>query len=179
MSKKELIVIEIPNYMLEVCISKKRRPKYDEDGNLTNKRTVGKPRMMKINGQSLWVTMNHNLRSKIAKELKYYLYQQIKDIPHIEEYPIGVDMEFYLPYGDYDIDNICLWWRKCFQDALAGNIDYIKYEEDGKTKYLPNHTDYPPKIPDDNVRYIQEANNKFIPVDSMDNRKLLIRINAL
>ncbi len=117
MAKELIRTIEIPQYMQDVCISKKRRAKYNEEGELTNKRTVGKPRMMRINGQSLWVTMNHNLRSKISKEIKHYLYELIKDMEPINEYPIGVDMEFYLPYGEYDIDNVCIWWHKCFHDC--------------------------------------------------------------
>jgi len=186
MTKRKLIeTIEIPQYIQEVCISKRRRPKYDEEGNITNKRTAGKPRMLQINGQSLWVSMNPYIRSKIADELKKYFYEQIRHIDPIENYPISIDMEFHLPYKNYDIDNLSVWYRKCFHDALAGSVGYVAQEiEETNSKgeivtkkyYLPNHDDYPPKIPDDNVSYIQEANTKFIPVDTMNDRKLIIKI---
>ncbi len=62
---------------------------------------------------------------------------------------------------------------------LAGNVDYVKYMEGDKVKYVADHGNYPPKIPDDNVSYIQESNSKFIPTDTMDNRKLVIKIYKL
>ncbi len=48
-----------------------------------------------------------------------------------------------------------------------------------KTHYEPNRADYPPKIPDDNITFIQENNTKFFPCKSLEDRKLVIIINSL
>lgn len=185
--------IEIPNFILEIPLTKGRRAKKDETGRITNKAWINKPRVKRINGQDIWVGINEHLRSKMAKELKLYLYDKIKDIEPITTFPIGIDLEFHfvIPENDSklpDIDNISLWWRKCLHDALAGNVDYIPYssqtlKDDGtivvKKHYEPNHSEYPPKIPDDNIKYVREANNKFIPITDKEERKIVIIIRTL
>ena len=116
---KELCRIEIPDYITHIELTKKRRPVYREDGTVKNERLLNKPRVKKINGQDLWVTIDPHLRSKIAKELKKYFYEIIRDLPIISEFPIGITMDFYGKVGDFDIDNLSLWYRKCFHDVKA------------------------------------------------------------
>lgn len=185
--------IEIPEFITEVELTKKRRAKKNSEGKITNKAWINKPRVKKINGQDIWVGINPHLRSKIARELKIYMYEKIKHIGRIEEYPLAIDMIFYMPISNNestlpDLDNIVVWYRKCLHDALAGSVDYIPYfiqnmDKDEKITikkaFAPNHTDYPPLIPDDNVKYIQEANTKFVEIDSYENRKLEIIIRTI
>lgn len=185
--------IEIPNFITEVELTKTRRAKKNSEGKITNKAWINKPRTKKINGQDIWVGINPHLRSKIARELKIYMYDNIKHIGKIEEFPIGIDMIFYMPISDNnsilpDIDNISVWYRKCLHDALAGSVDYIPYfiqntNKNGdvvvKKAFAPNHQDYPPLIPDDNIKYIQEANVKFVEINDLENRKLEIIIRKI
>ncbi len=178
----ELYRIEIPEFITHIELSKKRRAKKDENGKITNPRSAGTPKLKKINGQDLWVTIDHNLRSKMGRELKKYMYENA--VRHLDEfpldsYPIGIDMEFHLPVGPYDIDNLQVWYRKCFHDALAGSVDYKPYMINGKKTYVPNVEDYPAKIIDDSVEFIREANTKIVFVDTIEERKLIIKINKL
>lgn len=166
--------IEIPNYITHIELTKKRRPVYKEDGTLKNARTVNKPRVKKINGQDLWVTIDPHLRSKIAKELKKYFYEFIREMPEIEEYPLKVLMEFHQPAGDYDIDNLSLWYRKCFHDALAGNVEYIPANINGKVSYYPDRFKYPAKIIDDNVNYISEFTSRFVEAEPENNKLIIV-----
>lgn len=185
--------IEIPQFITEIELTKTRRAKKDAEGKITNKAWLNKPRTKKINGQDLWVGINPHLRSKMGRELKIYMYDKIKHIGRIEQFPIAIDMIFYMPISTNnsilpDIDNIVVWYRKCLHDALAGSVDYIPYFIQNldknnnivlKKAMAPNHQDYPPLIPDDNIKYIQEANTKFVEVASMEDRKLEIIIRTI
>ncbi len=174
---RELCRIEIPNYIKQVQLTKTRRAKKNSEGIVTNASTINKPRYKRINGQDLWSIIDPHLRAKMAREIKKYFYDLLSHIDPIENYPIGVNLEFYGELGDQDIDNLSLWYRKCIHDALAGSVDYKPVtNENGKIHYEPNHIDFPPKIPDDNVNYIREANTKFI---ESDEEKLTIIINEL
>lgn len=185
--------IEIPLYIQQVELTKGRKPKRNEAGEITNLRTINKPRVKRINGQDLWVGIDPHMRSKMARVIKLYFYDKIKDIKPIEQFPIGIDMEFHFKMEENDnklpdIDNIAVWYRKCLHDALAGSVDYIPHyvqttDKKGNTKqktvYIANHADYPPKIPDDSIRYIQEANTKYVEVQTEEERKLVITIRSL
>lgn len=122
MREKDIIAkFNIADYMDEVVLAKARRTLYkeDKDGNkkIANPRTAGKPRTKKINGQSLWVGMNHHLRAKIGKELKKYFYEIFRGTKYIKKYPIGIELVFYGPLGEYDLDNLSILYRKTIQDA--------------------------------------------------------------
>ena len=50
------------------------------------------------------------------------MYNKIKHIGRIEDFPIAIDMIFYMPISDNnsilpDIDNIVVWYRKTLHDA--------------------------------------------------------------
>lgn len=184
MAKEIIEIIEIPEFILGIPLTKGRRAKKDKDGKITNKAWLNKPRVYKINGQDLWSGIDYNLRAKISKELKKYLYEQIRHIKPIDTYPIGIDMEFHLPINDKvqwkpDVDNICTWWRKCLHDALTGNLELIPYYINDKRHFLKDEVNYPAKILDDNVDFIREANTRFVPCEKIEDRKLIITINKL
>lgn len=205
--------ITIPQYMEEVLLSKARRPKYYvksdklpkkllkliEVGTLVwtnkvlttvegtkvvkNNRVAGKPRTHRISGQDLWSGIDHNLRSKVSKELKKYMYSFIKDIKPIKEYPIGIAINFYNVPGNYDLDNLEYWYRKSFQDSLAGNVEFmtttvVQKTDSTKTKklYIPDRKKYPPKILDDSVMFIKAKPCAFIDTADKENRRIEIII---
>lgn len=178
--KSEVDIIatfDVPDYMDEVMLSKARRTKYkeDKDGNvkISNPRTAGKPRMKKINGQSLWVGMNHHLRTKISKELKKYFYEIFRGTKFVENYPIGIELVFYGTFGEYDLDNLSILYRKTVQDSLCGNVEFLCKVENGKKSFYPDREKYPAIIQDDNVNYINEIPTRFVESDS---KKLIINI---
>jgi hypothetical protein len=145
--------ISIPNYIEHVELSKSRRAIFYKKGDnipkkyskenfifndkgvlinlssnekvLKNTKSAGKPRYRKISGQDIWSGINHNLRSKIAKELKNYFKEFIikSGITTIDEskYPLGVAIFFHKPIGqgNWDIDNHSLIYRKCILDSLV------------------------------------------------------------
>ena len=151
--------MEIPNYIREVELSKKRRPIYYKEGTsipkkysnkenydfsggyLINKSTgekvvknanvYNKPRYKKIQGQDIWRGVNFHLRSKISKEMKKYFYEHFRGIPKIVKYPIGIRIDFYdnVEEGE-DLDNMIYFYRKCIHDALCGNVEFIKVSVD-------------------------------------------------
>ncbi len=196
--------VTIDNFIDKVKISNKRRPvffkftdklplKYQKEdfiftslGILVNKNTgesvvkniksAGKERYWKISGQNLWSGMDPHLRSKVAKEMKKYFYEFFRGIPYIEEYPIGISITFYDDHL-YDLDNQGYIYKKVLLDALCGNVDFIKSEDDiGKVIYLPDRITYPPIIKDDNNECIQEQILKYV---SSEERKLVIKIYKL
>ncbi len=99
---KEITRIEIPEYILEIPLTKGRRAKKNAEGKITNTRWLDKPRVKRLNGQDLWVGIDQHLRSKLAKELKKYLYEYIRDMEPIEGelFPIGIDMQFHFHLMD-------------------------------------------------------------------------------
>jgi hypothetical protein len=170
--------VEIKDYLDEIVISKARRTLYkeDKDGNkvVSNPRTAGKPRTRKISGQVLWVGMNHHLRSKIARELKKYFYEFYRDVKIEFEYPIGIAIDFYGKEGEFDLDNLCILYRKCLHDALAGHVDFIAdRSNESKTTYKPDYEKYPPIIKDDSVLYITENLSRFI---NSEDKKMIITL---
>ena len=183
------IVIEIPEFITHVVLSKNRRIKYktDEKGKLViaNPRTAGKERKWKINGQSLYSGMNHYLRSKVIKEIKKYLYEYIRPIPVINEFPICIDLTIYDTEGvfnkkgvlvsSWDLGNKEFIWMKCFEDALCGNVDF-HLEGD---KYVPQKDKYPAKIKDDSIEFISRRVCSFIKVADSKDRKLVFKINKI
>lgn len=179
--EKIIYVIEIENFINKIELSKKRRAKYqiNKKGEkvISNPRTANKPVYYKINGQDLWSGIPFHKRSKIAKELKSYFYEYFKKLKplEIENYPIGVTLDFYMDVNGFDLDNFVIWYRKCIHDALCGKVEYIKItDEKNKVKYVPNFEKYKPIIIDDTVDYINSMPTNYIK--SLENNKLIITI---
>ena len=199
-------IVIIRQFMEKVLLSKKRRTifyKKDElhpkrlDGSIygtdsegyiidlrsgtrviKNVRTAGKEKWVKISGQDLWSGINHNLRSKIAKELKKFFYFNLRDVQPISpsSYPLGIGIEIYDVYDDGDIDNMEHIYRKCLHDAMCGNVSFIKNEAG---KWVPERDKYPPIIEDDNKRCVQEIWTRFFPIENHEERMMKIIIYSL
>lgn len=177
--------IVVPEYLEHVMLSKQRRAKYyhvkgrvpnrylnkdkfsvDSNGIVINKatnekvlanpRSAGTPKMMRISGQDIWAGMNIMIRSKIAKAVKKSLEPYFKNIKKVEEYPIGVALDFYRPRGkgNWDIDNHSLIYRKCI-------FDYLKDKG---------------VIEDDSISFITSTPTNYFEVNSPEERKLVITI---
>src|SRR3990167_922785 len=157
-------IVVIPQYAEHVVLSKSRRPSYKilTDGRrvLTNPRTAGKPRLWKINGQSLFQQMGFHKRSFVIKKLKEYLWSFVdKQLPIIDKYPIRIELLMYnvIDKGDWDIDNRSWPFFKCFQDVMVATG----------------------KIPDDNCHIIDDTGRcRFIPISDSAKRKLVLRIHV-
>lgn len=178
-----MIVIEIPNYLTHVQLTKGRRPKYysknghipkkyqkfkdfDAKGRLlgkdgkpliANPASVNKPRIKKINGQELYSgNMPPHLRSKIVNCIKEQFQEVVRKCNPLSEFPIAITAELHTIPGamNWDLDNQWIY-HKCFQDALvAAEI-----------------------IPDDNIFYITQAPAfSYHPVERLEDRKLVYRI---
>lgn len=128
----------------------------DSEGNkvIANPRSVGKPRLWKINGQALYSGNLHPLaRKKITPYMKKYLGTYLDRVQTIIDYPIQIRAIRHEVPGTmrWDIDNQNWIWMKWFQDALVD-------------KGI---------IPDDNVEYIRRTGDtEVIFVDSEEDRKL-------
>lgn len=186
--EKDIIYqVSIDDYIEHVVLSNKRRPVYYKKTDkipkkyqtnkyhfnkaselictetnervLKNIRSVGKPRYKKISGQNIWVGLNHNLRNKIANEIKKFFYKHLKGLKVIPKsmFPIGVDIKFIKPIGsnNWDLDNLALIYRKVLLDCLKTIIGA-----------------------DDSVEFIREIPTRFSPSPD-ENRKLIITIYSI
>lgn len=177
------MIIEIPNYLTHVQLTKGRRPKYynkngaipkkyqkfknyDSKGRLlgldnkpiiANPASVNKPRIKKINGQELYSgNMPPHLRSKIVNCIKEQFNEIVRKCNRISDFPIAIEAELHTIPGamNWDLDNQWIY-HKCFQDALVAEGI----------------------IPDDNIFYITQAPAfSYHPVDRLEDRKLVYRI---
>lgn len=158
------IRIEIPKFMTHIRKSKNK--------------------FVKINGQKLFVGMDHHLRSLIVRKMHDYLKQYIpEDLDLRGMYPLRIKLEFHAPVNydharllidkhtkkpkyswkkpefwyepGWDADNQWIW-GKCFNDTLVemGIID------------------------NDCVKIIRSAGEvEFIPSEDLDSRKLVFVIS--
>lgn len=174
--------ITINEYLTHVELSKTRKAKYyrkgqkvpakyskfksydlkgrlmDADGEaiIANAGVVNKPRMLKINGQSLYSgNMNPMVRSKVVNVLKDAMRASIpKDIQL--GYPVRVEADLYAPLAakNWDLDNQWIY-HKCFLDALVAEGC----------------------LPDDNIMFITQAPAfRYFPCDHIEDRKIVYRI---
>ena len=218
MERIQICEVVIPNFIDKIAISKQRRATYyrvgdlipqkyhidrykfipKEDGILTDMSTMdkviknslsaGKPRYWSIAGNDVLSGIDHNLRSKVFKELKKYFYEHFREVPHITEnlYPLEIGITFFDMVGDYDLDNLVIVYRKCLTDALCGNVEFNKTETgrfnkkgEAICKYEPDYIKYPKKMIDDSVKYVISAPTMFVPVDRVQDRQLVITINSI
>lgn len=181
-----LFQVEIPEYIEKIMLSKQRRAKYytikgrnvpkkylnknkysvDKSGIiidkitsekvLSNPRSVGTPKMMRISGQDVWAGMPFMLRGKMARDIKSSLEPYFNKLSKINEYPIGVALDFYKQIGraNWDIDNHSLVYRKCVFDCLK-DCEIIE---------------------DDSVKYITSTPTNYYNIGANETRKLVITI---
>jgi hypothetical protein len=134
---------------------------------------------IKINGQRIFVGMNHHLRALIVRKIHNYINNFIPDDLVLPQTPLKISLDFYAPinYGNvqmrkgllvwktpakdytptWDADNQWIW-GKCFNDVLT---------ERGL-------------LVDDNVKYIRSSGEvNFIDVPTLDERKLVFKIKSV
>jgi Holliday junction resolvase RusA-like endonuclease len=179
-----LCVIEIPKYIKHILLSNKRRATYymkgeqipkrflakkypfdkknrmvDFEGKpiIKNQRTVGTPRLKKINGQDIYSGYaTHHLRANMVNQIKESFMQVLKGIPRVNYSPVRIDAEIHDVIGaaNWDLDNLWIY-IKCMQDCLtdAGII------------------------PDDTIEYVTKAPSfEFFPAPDEDSRKMVFII---
>jgi hypothetical protein len=186
----------IPNYPTEVRVSDKRREKYwkitdstipkkcegnqvdnagfllDKQGNkvLRNTKTAGKPRMISINAQKIYVGIHHSVRSKIVTELhSLFLSAFSKQLPpkiELGDNKILICLHFYDVYTPKlpDLDNLANLFVKCGVDCLttANNPNQLKGSVTHKLGILP----------DDKMQFISNIVVEFTHVESASDRRL-------
>jgi len=132
---------------------------------------------IKINAQSIYSGVHHYTRGKIVGQMHTHIKKHIpEDLDLGDMLPISICMEMHVPKNyegvkyikgelrwkkpaddhkpSWDADNQWLW-IKCFQDSLTAMG----------------------RIPDDTVMYIPDTGRVvFIPVDSLEKRKLVFII---
>lgn len=123
---------------------------------IANSKSVGTPRLLKINGQQLYSgNMNAMVRSKVVNEIKDFMSGYVKDIEPMKV-PIRVESDLYAPLAakNWDLDNQWIY-HKCFLDALV-NAGVI---------------------PDDNVMFVTQAPAfRFFPVEHKEDRAIVYRL---
>jgi Holliday junction resolvase RusA-like endonuclease len=177
-----LYVIEIPDYIKHVILSQKRRAVYwtAEDKNLPakvrakvagidskkrlldaagkpiikNSRSVGTPRMKKINGQDIYSGYSgHFFREALVSQVKESFMKVLKDIPRLQELPVRIDAQLHEEPGqaNWDLDNLWIY-VKCMLDCLtASGI-----------------------IPEDTIEYVTKAPGfEYFPIKPGERRKMV------
>ena len=186
----ELITsIVIPKYIRQIQVSKHRRATYykvgekkipkkydtfpfEKFGNtlflcnpgtktrvIKNSKSVGTPRYLAINGQKFYSGFaSEHERMAIVYGLKDYYEEIITALAPITVFPIYIKYVYFAKteIGDSiaDLDNLSYCYTKTFQDWLT------------LTK----------KIPEDNTRYIRSFQPEIFPVETDEERKLIILI---
>jgi Holliday junction resolvase RusA-like endonuclease len=186
--QKLLYEISIADFPTEIQISNKQRARYFKEGRKTpkmpkkyqtsdyqfnkkgilvdkvgtpmiaNPNVVGKPRIMKINGQGLYnAQITKFTRAKVMAYLKDFFRIHVQKIPEFHDFPLIMEGEVFRPYtnargGAWDVDNFSVFYIKAFQDALTeGGI-----------------------IPDDNRRFISKPLS-FLYTPGDDRYRMIIR----
>ena len=177
-----MIEIVIDEYITHVELSKSRKAKYykkngkipkkyskfksydikgrllgaDGEPVIANPASVNTPRLLKINGQSLYSgNMNPMVRSKVVNVIKSFMTDCLPDIEPLAV-PIRVESDLYAPLQgkNWDLDNQWIY-HKCFLDAVVA-------------KGI---------IPDDNIMFVTQAPAfRFFPVEHKEDRKIVYRL---
>lgn len=185
------------NYPTEIKVSESRRTKYwhysdsgipkkvdttksdkegyylDQNGDryVKNTKTAGKPRMLSINAQKIYVGIHHSVRSKIVNELHSLFHGEFKkQLPakiDLTNKKILVGLHFHDVYTTKlpDLDNLANLFVKCGIDCLttANNPNQIK--QGSATHKLGI-------LPDDKLKFIPHIMYEFTNVNDEKDRKL-------
>lgn len=135
---------------------------------IKNKNVAGTPKVERLSGNDVWNLNRISDKQAIIKaRLTNYFWEVLKEIgmaytTKIQLFPVDVIFEFNIYNDNLDSDNLDLWYRKCFLDAIKDNYDKegnlleIRWMPDDSKKYVRNlHT-----IVND-VRYEEEENLKI------------------
>ena len=155
----EKIKIEIPKFITHIQLSKNK--------------------FIKINGQKIFVGINHHLRSLIVRKIHTYLKEYISPDIKLPQIPIKISLEFHAPlnYGNVRIVKNTLSWKK----AIKGYTP--KWDADNQWIWGKCFNDVLIElniIPDDNVSIIRSSGEvKFIEVENLEDRKLVFIIESI
>ena len=189
----------LPDYPVEVKVSERRRvqywkkgeniPKkyqkddyvYDKDGYLIdvvskekvvrNNKTAGKPRLLTINAQKIYVGIHHSVRSKIVNELHELFNDAFKkQLPKqilLNNAKIMITLHFYDVYSSKlpDLDNLANLFVKCGIDCLTTVNNPNQVKEASTTHKLGI-------LPDDKMIFIPHIAYEFTHVKDIKDRKL-------
>lgn len=133
----------------------------DKDRNLmiVNPKTAGKPNLLRINFQLLYIGLHPAIRAKMLEQIKDSFIPYFSNLPVIQKYPIQLGLTFTDTVKGADLDNRSFLYVKALQDFLVNGRDSIP-------KILPNDT----------VDFINEINIRFVPCETEEERKLTISI---
>lgn len=144
----------------------------DSNGNrfLKNVKTAGKPRMLTINAQKIYVGIHHSVRSKIVNELHKMFYEEFKkQLPakiDLTNKKLMIALHFYDTYTTKlpDLDNLANLFVKCGIDCLTSvnNPNQVKIATTHKLGI----------VPDDKMSFIPHIFYEFTNVDDVKDRKL-------
>lgn len=138
-----------------------------------NSKSVGTPRYKVINGQYIYDgSLVKEARNKVLQTVKGFFspfVDALEPIP-LEDFPIRIEVELHYPMladngMPWDIDNHFYIYQKAFQDVLTGHRD--------KDKKPRNKIIIPE---DDNLFVSKPPSPLHIPVATVEERKLVVRI---
>jgi hypothetical protein len=135
---------------------------------IKNKALRDAPRMMKINGQALWVGMNEYSRVKLRDQLHHYFSEEIRkqfnsDIVNPPGHYLHIEFVFYFPFSKrrlnqiQDIDNHAIPYSKTFSDTLTND------------KY----------VIDDDPRFRRGVYSRYVEVATEEERRLVVNFYHL
>jgi hypothetical protein len=136
-----------------------------------NTKTAGKPRMLTINAQKIYVGIHHAVRSKIVNELHDLFTDAFrKQLPTtipLNGNKVLIALHFYDIYTTKlpDLDNLANLFVKCGMDCLTTANNPNQTNTGGVTYKLAI-------LPDDKMTYIPHILYEFTPVNSVADRKL-------
>ena len=138
---------------------------------IKNSKTAGKPRLLTINAQKIYVGIHHSVRSKIVNELhKLFNNAFKKQLPpkiDLQGNKILISLHFYDQYSTKlpDLDNLANLFVKCGIDCLTTPNNPNQTSTEGTTHKLSI-------IPDDKMAFIPHIVSEFTPVDKIEDRRL-------
>ena len=190
----------IKDYPLEIQVSNKRRAKYWEKSDklpkkyqdkskfdfskegilidisskekvVRNIKTAGKPRLLTINAQKIYVGIHHSVRSKIVNELHELFNKAFKEqLPKqilLTNTKIMITLHFYDVYSSKlpDLDNLAHLFVKCGIDCLSTVNNPNQVKGASTTHKLGI-------LPDDKMIFIPHIAYEFTHVKDAKDRKL-------
>lgn len=142
---------------------------------IRNAKTAGKPRLLTINAQKIYVGIHHSVRSKIVNELHELFNKAFKEqLPakiDLSGNKILISLHFYDLYTSKlpDLDNLANLFIKCGIDCLTTPNNPNQTSSSGTTHKLGI-------IPDDKMIFIPHISSEFTHVDKVEDRKLVFNL---
>lgn len=122
-----------------------------KDWLISNNKSANKPRMVKVNGQSVYNQTGGSFNRAFMRDRLHEYFEKhlegIKPIDNIEVFPLSIWIKFYIhDMGKHNIDNDNKWpWRKWFQDTMVD----LKLITDDNLQYINDNRETTYLIPED------------------------------